>query len=111
MRSASSAIDAASATKATPYEEAIASSAADDPAVDIDGKDPFIIMITSGTTGFPKGCVIDHETYALRSLNNAISKGLNDRERGLLNFAAALQRRARLGDELALPRRHAFSAR
>jgi len=41
-------------------------------------------MITSGTTGFPKGCVIDHETYALRSLNNAISKGLNDRERGLL---------------------------
>ena len=40
-------------------------------------------MITSGTTGFPKGCVIDHETYALRSLNNAISRGVDDRERGL----------------------------
>ena len=78
------AIDAATVTKATPYEEAIAASTAEDPAVDIDGKDPFIVMITSGTTGFPKGCVIDHETYALRSLNNAISKGLNDRERGLL---------------------------
>ena len=62
------------------------SSPADDPPVDIDGKDPFIVMITSGTTGFPKGCVIDHETYALRSLNNAISKGLNDRERGLLTL-------------------------
>ncbi|MGH7874286.1 MAG: class I adenylate-forming enzyme family protein [Candidatus Binatia bacterium] len=80
------AIGAASATKATPYEEAIAQSASDEPTVDIDGKDPFIIMITSGTTGFPKGCVIDHETYALRSLNNAISKGLNDRERGLLTL-------------------------
>ena len=78
------AIDAGTVTKATPYEEAIASSPPEDPAMDIDGKDPFIVMITSGTTGFPKGCVIDHETYALRSLNNAISKGLNDRERGLL---------------------------
>jgi len=80
------AIDAATAIKATPYEEAIAASTAEDPAVDIDGKDPFIVMITSGTTGFPKGCVIDHETYALRSLNNAISKGLGDRERGLLTL-------------------------
>ena len=78
------ALPAANGTKATPYEAAIAAAPADDPAVDIEGKDPFIVMITSGTTGFPKGCIIDHETYALRSLNNAISKGLNDRERGLL---------------------------
>jgi acyl-CoA synthetase (AMP-forming)/AMP-acid ligase II len=70
----------------TPYEDAIAASSAEEPDVTIDGKDPFIVMITSGTTGFPKGCVIDHETYALRSLNNAISKGLNDRERGLLTL-------------------------
>lgn len=80
------AIHAAGATKATPFEETIEGSSAEDPAVDIQGKDPFIVMITSGTTGFPKGCVIDHETYALRSLNNAISKGLNDRERGLLTL-------------------------
>ena len=74
------------AAKATPYEDSLASSTDEDPAVAIDGKDPFIVMITSGTTGFPKGCVIDHETYALRSLNNAISKGLGDRERGLLTL-------------------------
>jgi len=80
------ALSAANGTNATPYEEAIVAAPADDPAVDIDGKDPFIVMITSGTTGFPKGCIIDHETYALRSLNNAISKGLNDRERGLLTL-------------------------
>jgi acyl-CoA synthetase (AMP-forming)/AMP-acid ligase II len=71
---------------ATAYEEAVAAGSAEDPTINIDGKDPFIVMITSGTTGFPKGCVINHETYALRSLNNAISKGLNDRERGLLTF-------------------------
>lgn len=79
-------LNPANAAKAIPYEEAIAVSADGDPSVDIDGKDPFIVMITSGTTGFPKGCVIDHETYALRSLNNAISKGLNERERGLLTL-------------------------
>ncbi len=80
------ALENGSRANGTPYEEAIAASAADEPMIDIDGKDPFIVMITSGTTGFPKGCVIDHETYALRSVNNAISKGLNDRERGLLTL-------------------------
>ena len=80
------AVDAVSVARTTLYEQAIASAPSDDPPVDIDGKDPFLVMITSGTTGFPKGCVIDHETYALRSLNNAISKGLNDRERGLLTL-------------------------
>jgi acyl-CoA synthetase (AMP-forming)/AMP-acid ligase II len=74
------------AKRATPYEEAIAASAPDDPGVDVDGKETFIIMITSGTTGFPKGCVINHETYALRSLNNAITRGLNSDERGLISL-------------------------
>jgi acyl-CoA synthetase (AMP-forming)/AMP-acid ligase II len=72
--------------RATSYEEAIATSMSDDPEVKIDGKDIFIIMITSGTTGFPKGCVINHETYALRSLNNAITRGLNRGERGLISL-------------------------
>lgn len=77
---------APAAVEAMLYEDVLASSKDEDPDVAIDGKDPFIVMITSGTTGFPKGCVIDHETYALRSLNNAISKGLGDRERGLLTL-------------------------
>jgi acyl-CoA synthetase (AMP-forming)/AMP-acid ligase II len=70
--------------QATPYEEAISTASPENNGIDVDGNQPFIIMITSGTTGFPKGCIINHETYALRSLNNAISKGLNDKERGLL---------------------------
>jgi acyl-CoA synthetase (AMP-forming)/AMP-acid ligase II len=78
------AIDGISHRQAMPYEDAMAAAAPDDPGILVDGKEPFIIMITSGTTGFPKACVINHDTYALRSLNNAISKGLNDKERGLL---------------------------
>jgi acyl-CoA synthetase (AMP-forming)/AMP-acid ligase II len=78
------AIDGLSKQRAMPYEDAIAAALPDDPGVQVDGKESFIIMITSGTTGFPKACVINHDTYALRSLNNAISKGLNDKERGLL---------------------------
>ena len=80
------AIDANTPKRVASYEEAIAASIPDDPDVKIDGKDMFIIMITSGTTGFPKGCVINHETYALRSLNNAITRGLNKGERGLISL-------------------------
>jgi acyl-CoA synthetase (AMP-forming)/AMP-acid ligase II len=70
----------------TPYEQALASVSADEPEIAVDGKDPFLVMITSGTTGFPKGCQINHETYALRSINNAITKGLSDDERALITL-------------------------
>ena len=43
-------------------------------------------MITSGTTGFPKACSIDHETYALRCLNYSVSKGMNHNERALMTL-------------------------
>ena len=78
------AIDGTADRHAVPFEDAMAAAPPADPGIDVDGREPFIIMITSGTTGFPKACVINHDTYALRSLNNAISKGLNDKERGLL---------------------------
>jgi acyl-CoA synthetase (AMP-forming)/AMP-acid ligase II len=78
------AIGSLSAQGNTSYEQALASVSADDPEIAIDGKDLFLIMITSGTTGFPKGCQINHETYALRSINNAITKGLSDDERALI---------------------------
>lgn len=78
------AVDGSSNQEAVSYEEAIAVASPDDAGIQVDGSQTFIIMITSGTTGFPKACVINHDTYALRSLNNAISKGLTDKERGLL---------------------------
>jgi acyl-CoA synthetase (AMP-forming)/AMP-acid ligase II len=48
--------------QATPYEEAISTATPENNGIDVDGNQPFIIMITSGTTGFPKGCIINHET-------------------------------------------------
>ncbi|HYJ15459.1 MAG TPA: AMP-binding protein, partial [Candidatus Limnocylindria bacterium] len=55
-----------------------------EPTTFVEGKDPFLLMITSGTTGFPKACSIDHQTYALRCLNYSVSKGMNHNERALM---------------------------
>lgn len=80
------AIDWPEAPWSHPYEEAIRSAATDDPAVEVKEKDPFLIMITSGTTGFPKACLVNHETYVIRSLNNAITKAMNPDTRALLTL-------------------------
>ena len=68
----------------TPFEDAIATGSANDPDVEVDSKDTFIIMITSGTTGFPKACTVNHESYTLRSLNFAITRGTSSEERALM---------------------------
>ena len=56
------------------FESAISQGAPSDPEVEVLGLDPFLLMITSGTTGFPKACSINHETYALRCLNYGLTK-------------------------------------
>jgi fatty-acyl-CoA synthase len=68
----------------TPYEEALSGSTAEDFEVAIQGSDPLLFMITSGTTGFPKACSIDHQTYAMRCLNYGMTKGMNKDERALM---------------------------
>lgn len=65
-------------------EGAIEQSEPGQPAATVVGDDPFLLMITSGTTGFPKACSIDHQTYVLRCLNYSISKGMNHNERALM---------------------------
>ena len=66
------------------FETAIQRGDAGEPQAVVDGKAPFLLMITSGTTGFPKACSIDHQTYALRCLNYSISKGMKHNERALM---------------------------
>jgi fatty-acyl-CoA synthase len=70
----------------SPYEDALSQSGADDFDVPVQGTDPFLLMITSGTTGFPKACSINHETYALRCLNYGLTKGMNKDERALMTL-------------------------
>ncbi|HET7005490.1 MAG TPA: AMP-binding protein, partial [Candidatus Binatia bacterium] len=70
--------------KGVDIEIAIERGKSGEPQTIVDGKAPFLLMITSGTTGFPKACSIDHQTYALRCLNYNISKGMNHNERALM---------------------------
>ena len=60
-------------------------SSSDEPGVEVAEDDPFVVMITSGTTGFPKGCLTSHRTYVFHCLNNAIEKGLGADDVSLLS--------------------------
>src|SRR3990172_5605139 len=80
------AIEGAENLAGASYEEALERSNADDFDVEVQGSDPFLLMITSGTTGFPKACSIDHQTYALRCLNYGMTKGMNQDERALMTL-------------------------
>ncbi|MGH7852314.1 MAG: AMP-binding protein, partial [Candidatus Binatia bacterium] len=70
--------------EASLFQSAISQSAPSDPEVEVKGLDPFLLMITSGTTGFPKACSINHETYSLRCMNYGLTKGMNPDERALM---------------------------
>ena len=43
-------------------------------ASDVKDDDLFMIMLTAGTTGIPKGCMVNHRTYAVQCMNSAIGR-------------------------------------
>lgn len=57
------------------YEEFIKNSPDSEPKVDVECKDSWIILYTSGTTGKPKGVVRSHESYIAFFLINAVDFG------------------------------------
>jgi acyl-CoA synthetase (AMP-forming)/AMP-acid ligase II len=64
------------------YESLIAGAPTRPPAVAVHPDDVFLIMITSGTTGFPKGCLVTHQKYIYSCLNHGLDRGVgaDDRE-------------------------------
>jgi len=52
------------------YEDIISKSPADEPQVAIDDKDTTILMYTAGTTGFPKGVMLSHNSFSTYMLEN-----------------------------------------
>jgi len=56
-----------------------------EPALQVDEDDPFAVLLTSGTTGFPKGCLATHRTFVFHCINNAIEKGLGAHDKALLS--------------------------
>ena len=67
------------------YSELTEGADADEPRVEVREEDPFVVMITSGTTGFPKACVTSHRSYMFHCINNAIEKGLGVHDTSLLS--------------------------
>jgi acyl-CoA synthetase (AMP-forming)/AMP-acid ligase II len=67
------------------FEALLEDSSSDEPEVNVIEDDPFVVMITSGTTGFPKGCITSHRTYVFHCINNAIEKGLGAHDVALLS--------------------------
>src|SRR5206468_253178 len=57
----------------------------DEPNVDVSEDDPFAVMLTSGTTGFPKGCLTTQRTFVFHCINNAIEKGLGAHDKAILS--------------------------
>jgi acyl-CoA synthetase (AMP-forming)/AMP-acid ligase II len=57
----------------------------EEPPVDVDENDPFAVLLTSGTTGFPKGCLTTHRTFVFHCINNAIEKGLGAHDTAILS--------------------------
>lgn len=56
-----------------------------EPAVEVDEDDPFAVLLTSGTTGFPKGCLTTQRTFVFHCINNAIEKGLGAHDIAILS--------------------------
>jgi acyl-CoA synthetase (AMP-forming)/AMP-acid ligase II len=67
------------------YSGLINGKSRDEPDTQVDEDDPFAVLLTSGTTGFPKGCLATHRTFVFHCLNNAIEKGLGAHDTAILS--------------------------
>ena len=57
----------------------------EEPSVQVHEDDAFAVLLTSGTTGFPKGCLSTHRTFVFHCINNAIEKGLGVHDKAILS--------------------------
>ena len=67
------------------YSGLLTGQSSDEPQVHVDEGDPFAVMLTSGTTGFPKGCLATQRTFVFHCINNAIEKGLGAHDKAILS--------------------------
>lgn len=63
----------------------LAGQSSEEPPIEVHEDDPFLVMLTSGTTGFPKGCLASHRTFVFHCINNAIEKGLGAHDKAILS--------------------------
>lgn len=66
------------------YEDMIASSSADEIFTEIDDNDTTILMYTAGTTGFPKGVMLSHNSFSIYVLENVSPADTETVEKNIL---------------------------
>jgi len=66
------------------YEDLISSSPADEVITEIDDNDTTILMYTAGTTGFPKGVMLSHNSFSVYVLENVTPADPELEERNIL---------------------------
>lgn len=66
------------------YEDMIASSPADDISTEIADDDTTILMYTAGTTGFPKGVMLSHNSFGIYVLENVTPPDPESTEKNIL---------------------------
>ena len=80
-----SSLKAVSLSSDLTYSGLLHGQSADEPSVHVDENDPFAVLLTSGTTGFPKGCLATQRTFVFHCINNAIEKGLGAHDKAILS--------------------------
>ena len=66
------------------YEELLARASDREPSLPVNATDPWMLMYTSGTTGYPKGVIRSHKGNALISLITEIELGIRREDSALL---------------------------
>jgi acyl-CoA synthetase (AMP-forming)/AMP-acid ligase II len=67
------------------YSGLLSGQSSGEPDIHVHEDDPFTVMLTSGTTGFPKGCLATQRTFVFHCINNAIEKGLGAHDKAILS--------------------------
>lgn len=66
------------------YEDIIGGATSDDVYTDIDDNDTTILMYTAGTTGFPKGVMLTHNSFSIYVLENVTPADPETNEKNIL---------------------------
>jgi acyl-CoA synthetase (AMP-forming)/AMP-acid ligase II len=66
------------------YSGLLSGRSEEEPGIEVSENDPFAVLLTSGTTGFPKGCLSTHRAFAFVCIGNAIEKGLGVHDTAIL---------------------------